>query len=148
MKALNDYLFVGGMPDAIKEWTAGINSDQSILKTLQNVRNTQNQLVTDYINDFGKFSEGEKMSALMVERIYRNIPVQLAQTQNEKPIPLEVKSGKNTKAKSLTALVTRFDLPKAYKLSANLLEVNAQRVVEQWPIYLARILYKTKVVNH
>jgi predicted AAA+ superfamily ATPase len=279
MKALNDYLFVGGMPDAIKEWTAGIKSNQSILTTLQNVRDTQNQLIKDYINDFSKFSEGEKMSALMVERIYKNIPVQLAQTQNEKPIPkfqfkqvnpnrnmsyadvsspisfleklnlvqriglidtadskfplasykqeslfkltltdigllnamadiqykqiinkdfafkgfiaevfvlneiisahirpsnaafyaykkgeseveflfqgangypipLEVKSGKNTKAKSLTALVKRFDLPKAYKLSAKLVEVNSERVVEQWPIYLARTLYNTKVINH
>ena len=57
------------------------------------------------------------------------------------PIPIEVKSGNNTKAKSLVALMKKSELKKGYKLTAKNVQVNSNRDIEQWPIYLAKSLY-------
>jgi hypothetical protein len=65
----------------------------------------------------------------------------IVQGQDGIPVLIEVKSGKNTKAKSLTSLMEKTKLPKGYKLTANLVKVNNDRKIEQWPIYLARYLY-------
>lgn len=65
----------------------------------------------------------------------------IVQGQNGVPVLIEVKSGKNTKAKSLTSLMEKTKLPKGYKLTANLVKVNNEREIEQWPVYLARSLY-------
>jgi predicted AAA+ superfamily ATPase len=276
MQAFQDYLYVGGMPEAVKAW---VNSELDIISKLDGVRRIQNTLIDDYIIDFGKFAKDDKVSPLIVERIFKNIPVQLAQTQNEKPmprfqfklaspnrntsyndvsspisflerlklvrrvnqinsasvkyplksyvkeplfklslndigllnaildiqyqqikdkhfafngflaevfvlneflsshiephstslyaykqgdaevefvvrgndgtpLPIEVKSGSNAKAKSLRALINKFNLPKGYKLTANLVDVNTERDVEQWPIYLAKYLYQSRSIGH
>ena len=57
------------------------------------------------------------------------------------PIPVEVKSGNNAKAKSLVALMKKSELKKGYKLTAKKVQVNSNRDIEQWPIYLAKSLY-------
>jgi hypothetical protein len=59
------------------------------------------------------------------------------------PVPVEVKSGNNSKAKSLLALMKKEELPKGYKLTGKLVKVNTDRDIEQWPIYLAQALYRS-----
>ncbi|MGB0936070.1 MAG: ATP-binding protein [Colwellia sp.] len=271
MSFFRDYLFVGGMPAAILAYN---QTDKDILTRIHNVREKQNNIIDDYRLDFGKFAHDDKISPIITEQVYNNIPVQLSKAHDEKalprfllkqslnrkkasysevsspikflerlklvrripqidtvnskfplkaqereslfklvltdiglinamldikleqirdknfafngflaevfvlnefmsihtspsssvifsykkgdsevefivqgklgqPIPIEVKSGKNSKAKSLTSLVKKANLTKAYKLTANLVDVNKDREVEQWPIYLAKTLYKS-----
>ncbi|WP_016954546.1 ATP-binding protein [Catenovulum agarivorans] len=269
MTAFREYLYVGGMPAAIQAWNA---PNTNIITRLNNVREKQNNIIDDYIMDFGKFAEDDKVSPMITERIYKSIPVQLSLTHEEKPmprfkfrdamnnrkttynevsspvsflerlklvrrihqidtvnqkfplkamvkeslfklcltdigllnamldiqftqirnkdfafngflaevfvlnemlsshtsphasniysykkgdleveyiiqgkdgtpIPIEVKSGNNTKAKSLVALMKKSELKKGYKLTAKNVQVNSNRDIEQWPIYLAKSLY-------
>lgn len=269
MTLFREYLYVGGMPAAIQAWNA---PDKDVITRLKDVRRKQNTIIEDYIMDFGKFAQDDKVSPMITERIYKSIPLQLSQTHKEKPLPrfkfkeamnrrgityndvsspisflerlklvrrihqidtvntqhplkamvneslfklcltdigllnamldiqfvqiknkdfafngfiaevfvlneflsshtsphssniysfkkgdleleyvvqgqdgvpvlIEVKSGKNTKAKSLASLMEKTKLPKGYKLTANLVKVNDDRKIEQWPVYLARYLY-------
>ena len=72
---LLDYYFVGGMPKAVHTW---INGDHSKINALANkVRRIQRDLINGYIRDFGKFASN-KAAAMHIERVFRNIPVQLA----------------------------------------------------------------------
>ena len=270
MKAFREYLYVGGMPAAIQAWNT---PDTDIISRLYDVREKQNSIIDDYLMDFGKFAQDDKVSPMITERIYKNIPVQLSLTHEEKPVPrfkfkeamnnrktayndvsspvsflerlklvrrihqidtvsqlyplkamvkeslfklcptdigllnamldiqftqiknkdfafngflaevfvlneflsthtsphsssvyaykkgsaeveyviqgkdgipvpVEVKSGNNSKAKSLVALMKKSALPKGYKLTGKLVKANANRDVEQWPIYLAQALYR------
>lgn len=269
MTLFREYLYVGGMPAAIQAWNA---PDNDVITRLKDVRRKQNTIIEDYIMDFAKFAQDDKVSPMITERIYKSIPLQLSQTHKEKPLPrfkfkeamnrrgityndvsspisflerlklvrrihqidtvntqhplkamvneslfklcltdigllnamldiqfvqiknkdfafngfiaevfvlneflsshtsphssniysfkkgdleleyivqgqdgvpvlIEVKSGKNTKAKSLASLMEKTKLPKGYKLTANLVKVNNDRKIEQWPVYLARYLY-------
>lgn len=269
MTLFREYLYVGGMPAAIQAWNA---PDKDVITRLKDVRRKQNTIIEDYIMDFAKFAQDDKVSPMITERIYKSIPLQLSQTHKEKPLPrfkfkeamnrrgityndvsspisflerlklvrrihqidtvntqhplkamvneslfklcltdigllnamldiqfvqiknkdfafngfiaevfvlneflsshtsphssniysfkkgdleleyivqgqdgvpvlIEVKSGKNTKAKSLASLMEKTKLPKGYKLTANLVKVNNDRKIEQWPVYLARYLY-------
>jgi hypothetical protein len=269
MILFREYLYVGGMPAAVQAWNS---HDKDVITRLKDVREKQNTIIEDYVMDFAKFAQDDKVSPMITERIFKSIPLQLSQTHQEKPMPrfkfkdamhrrgityndvsspisflerlklvrrihqidtvstqyplkamvneslfklsltdigllnamldiqfvqiknkdfafngflaevfvlneflsshtsphsssiysfkkgdleleyivqgqdgvpvlIEVKSGKNTKTKSLASLMEKTKLPKAYKLTANLVKVNTDRKIEQWPIYLARSLY-------
>ncbi|MFT4924282.1 MAG: putative AAA+ superfamily ATPase [Phenylobacterium sp.] len=72
---LLDYYFVGGMPKAVATWIKG---DQSKVNALAaKVRRIQQDLINGYIRDFGKFTNS-KSTAMHIERIFRNIPIQLS----------------------------------------------------------------------
>lgn len=76
---LLDYYFVGGMPKAVSTW---LNGDQSKINALvAKVRSVQNDLINGYVRDFGKFTSN-KTTAMHIERVFRNIPVQLTREIN------------------------------------------------------------------
>ena len=70
------YLFVGGMPAAVKKWCT---SPAPIIQKSRQVRKIQNDLITGYIRDFGKYDAKNKFLASQLEAVFRNIPKQLSQ---------------------------------------------------------------------
>lgn len=70
-----EYLFVGGMPAVVKRW---YSSKAAIVSKTQQVRKLQNDLITGYVRDFGKYNPRNKMLATQLESVFRNIPKQLS----------------------------------------------------------------------
>ncbi len=70
------YYFVGGMPEAVREWVS-YDRNTEILEAINGVRQIQGELISDYKNDFGKYSKGQKYNALQITRIFDSIPSQL-----------------------------------------------------------------------
>lgn len=74
-----EYNFVGGMPEAVKAW---IDGDRSKINSLiLTVRTIQKNLIKGYVRDFGKFATS-KNYALHIEKVFQNIPIQLAREIN------------------------------------------------------------------
>jgi len=69
------YLYVGGMPAAVNKWFASLSP--LIKKTLE-IRKLQNDLITGYIRDFGKYDINNKSLAANLEAVFRNVPKQLS----------------------------------------------------------------------
>ncbi len=57
-------------------------------------------------------------------------------------VPVEVKSGKSTRSKSLNAFVERYTPSFALKLTANNVDNNSERVVQQLALYRSRHAYR------
>jgi predicted AAA+ superfamily ATPase len=79
MDALTDYYFVGGMPESVWRWFKDPN--ENILKRVDAVRAVQNNLVSGYTKNFGKYSG--KVSATLIESVFKNIPNQLSQNLDD-----------------------------------------------------------------
>lgn len=73
---LVDYYFVGGMPEAGKNWFTGIET-VSIIERTQRVSNIHAALIAGYERDFGKYSD--KVSARHIHAVFNNVPKQLSQ---------------------------------------------------------------------
>jgi len=71
------YLYVGGMPAAVKKW---FNSKSPIVKKTLEVRKIQDDLITGYVRDFGKYDNKSKFLASYLEAVFRNIPRQLSKS--------------------------------------------------------------------
>lgn len=71
------YLVVGGLPEAVNTYNLR-NSDN--YAALQAVRKVQHDLENAYLADMAKHSG--KTNALHIERLWKNIPVQLARAQD------------------------------------------------------------------
>jgi predicted AAA+ superfamily ATPase len=116
----HDYLFIGGMPGAVKTW---YTSESPIIKKSQEVSYqkvkamafsykgyiaenfAQNELLANGIEDtFGWMGGRTAELEFIVENAHGDV------------IPIEIKSGKHTKAKSLDAYLKRYNPKKAYKL--------------------------------
>ena len=72
------YLVVGGMPEAVKTYAA--RRTGSLYDTFAGVRKTQRDLADAYLADIAKHSG--KVNALHIERLWRNVPAQLARMQD------------------------------------------------------------------
>ncbi len=70
---LLDYYFVGGMPEAVATW---FEPEASALARTEKVSAVHRNLVNGYRRDFGKYA-GQR-HAQHIERIFDNVPVQLA----------------------------------------------------------------------
>lgn len=79
LDALTDYYFVGGLPEAVSRWYR--DPDESILSRIKAVRSIQEDLISGYTRDFGKYSG--KVSAILIEAVFNNIPNQLSQSFDE-----------------------------------------------------------------
>lgn len=79
MELLTDYYFVGGMPEAVYHWLK--DPKENILNRVEAVRTVQNNLVSGYVRDFGKYSG--KVNAVLIESVFRNIPNQLSQNMDD-----------------------------------------------------------------
>lgn len=72
------YLVVGGMPEAVTVYAA--RRHDSLFDAFTATRQTQQDLLTTYVNDIAKHSG--KLNAMHVERLWRNVPAQLARVQD------------------------------------------------------------------
>lgn len=70
-----DYLIIGGLPEVVKLF---IKNKENRFNAFQLVRSLQEDLIEMYIADMAKHSG--KTNALHIERIWKNIPEQLAKT--------------------------------------------------------------------
>lgn len=71
------YLVVGGLPEAVSTFRE-LQGD--LFSALQRVRQVQRNLITAYMADMAKHSG--KQNSMHLERIWRNVPAQLARTQD------------------------------------------------------------------
>lgn len=71
-----DYLYVGGMPAVVSQWVKQ-HEGANIIDCVKQVEKVKQQLLYDYRNDFGKFSEKEPYTSLQIERVFEAIPRQI-----------------------------------------------------------------------
>jgi hypothetical protein len=76
---LKGYFVTGGMPEVIGQYE--VNKDQP-LEAFRAVRQLQRQLIFHYESDFSKYAGST--NARHIERVFRAIPLQLANTQDQK----------------------------------------------------------------
>ncbi|MDP2735484.1 MAG: DUF4143 domain-containing protein, partial [bacterium] len=71
------YLVVGGLPDAVNRYR---ERQENLYEAVQAIRKTQRDLLEAYLADMAKHSG--KSNALHIEKLWWNVPAQLARTQN------------------------------------------------------------------
>ena len=101
--SLRQYLYVGGMPEAVLDWT----TNEDVL----NVRKIQNRILVSYANDISKHAGSETER---VRLVWNSIPAQLAK-ENKKFIYGAVRKGGRAKDFE-TALQWLVDAGLAYKI--------------------------------
>ena len=70
---LLDYYFVGGMPEAVATW---FGPERSLVARAHEVTRVHRNLLDGYRRDFGKYAG--KLDAQHLERVFDNVPMQLA----------------------------------------------------------------------
>ena len=88
MRDLRVYMAVGGMPQAVEAYTAGMNFSQ--------IDQIKRQIIALYEEDFRKIDPSGRMSAM-----YHAIPAQLAKDQKKYRITTAIGKRNNTKAEEL-----------------------------------------------
>ncbi|HHC7268972.1 TPA: ATP-binding protein [Vibrio parahaemolyticus] len=76
---LNDYYYVGGMPEAVNTWFE--NSETSIIQRIEAVSEVHRRLIDGYMHDFGKHSGS--VDASLLESVFRSIPAQLSSVHDK-----------------------------------------------------------------
>ena len=76
---LTDYLFTGGMPEAVRTWYELANG--SMLERVEAVTRVQQNLIDGYLRDFGKYAG--RTDATVIEAVFRSISAQLSLVQDE-----------------------------------------------------------------
>lgn len=71
------YLVVGGLPEAVQIFS---ERKSNLYDAFKSIRELQKNLLAAYLADIAKHSG--RMNALNIERLWRNVPVQLAQSQD------------------------------------------------------------------
>jgi predicted AAA+ superfamily ATPase len=71
------YLVVGGLPEAVNHYR---ERQENLYEAVQMIRKTQRDLLDAYLADMAKHCG--KTNALHIEKLWRNVPAQLAQAQN------------------------------------------------------------------
>ncbi|MDF4346830.1 AAA family ATPase [Vibrio parahaemolyticus] len=79
LELLNDYYYVGGMPEAVKTWFE--NSETSILQRIEAVSEVHRRLIDGYIHAFGQ--DSASVDARLLESIFRSIPAQLSSVHDK-----------------------------------------------------------------
>lgn len=79
VEKLTDYLFTGGMPEAVATWYQF--KALSILDRVEKVTKIHADLIEGYRRDFGKYAG--KVDATLIESVFNNIPTQLSLVVDE-----------------------------------------------------------------
>lgn len=79
MDRLTDYLFTGGMPEAVVAWFDTQNA--SMRDRAKRVSQIHQDLLAGYRRDFGKYAG--KVSAMLIEAVFNAIPEQLARLHDQ-----------------------------------------------------------------
>ena len=74
MDRLTDYLFTGGMPEAVRTWYD--NKDTGLIERIAKVNKIHENLIEGYQRDFGKYAG--KVDAQLIEAVFSSIPSQLS----------------------------------------------------------------------
>lgn len=69
------YLIIGGMPEVIEQYR---RQQDNLLPAFRSARDLQRDLIDTYMADIAKHSG--KVNAMHIERLYRNVPAQLARS--------------------------------------------------------------------
>ena len=77
---LLDYYFVGGMPEAVETWFADGGKFTGINERCSRIQSIHRSLLSGYLRDFGKY--GGKVNAQHIERVFRNVPLQLSKNMD------------------------------------------------------------------
>lgn len=118
LELLNDYYFVGGMPEAVKTWFE--NTETSILQRIEAVSEVHRRLIDGYMRDFRQHSGS--VDARLLESVFRSIPVQLSSVHD--------KSVKRFKFKGVHEQKSRYT---EYESAINWLQKH-QLVLKNYPI--------------
>ncbi|MCZ4370610.1 ATP-binding protein [Vibrio diazotrophicus] len=76
---LNDYYYVGGMPEAVNTWFE--NSETSIFQRIEAVSEVHRRLIEDYMHGFRQHSGS--VNAMLLESVFRSIPAQLSSVHDK-----------------------------------------------------------------
>jgi predicted AAA+ superfamily ATPase len=79
LELLNDYYYVGGMPEAVNTWFE--NSETSILQRIEAVSEVHRRLIEGYMHDFRQHSGS--VDARLLESVFRSIPAQLSSVHDK-----------------------------------------------------------------
>lgn len=82
------YLIVGGLPEAVNIYR---ERQDNLYEAVQAIRKIQRDLLDAYLADIAKHCG--KINALHIERLWRNVPAQLAQTQNGSARKFKLREG-------------------------------------------------------
>ncbi len=95
----------------------------------------------------GFFAENfvaQEFKAAGVDKLYsweeNSSEIEFLRVMNGKIVPVEVKSGRRTKAKSLGQFISRYNPETAIKISGRNLEVHEDNIIKNFPLYMAGIL--------
>lgn len=101
----------------------------------------------DYGITKGFFAENfvaQEFKAAGVDKLYsweeNTSEIEFLRIMNGKIVPVEVKSGRRTKAKSLGQFINRYNPERAIKISGNNLDVHEESVIKNYPLYMAGML--------
>jgi hypothetical protein len=72
-----NYMIVGGLPEAVKSFR---DKQDNMFIAFNSVRKLQEELIEMYVADIAKHSG--KMNALHIERVWKNVPLQLAKSMD------------------------------------------------------------------
>lgn len=78
-RLLKNYFIIGGLPEAVNTFLACNQTENH--NTYKQVREKQENLITTYLADMAKHSG--KQNAMSIERLWKNIPEQLARENDE-----------------------------------------------------------------
>lgn len=78
LELLNDYYYVGGMPEAVNTWFE--NSATSILQRIKAISEVHRRLIDGYMHVFGQHSAS--VNARLLESVFRSIPAQLSSVRD------------------------------------------------------------------
>ena len=123
---LRYYLYVGGMPEAVKDFAEN--------RDWQNVRNIQNQILVSYRNDFSKHAPKEILPR--INMVWESMPAQLAK-ENKKFIYGVIKEGARAKDFELAIqwLTDAGLLHKVYNVSKYALPLVAYQELSAFKLY-------------
>jgi len=82
------YLVVGGLPEAVNNYR---EKQENLYEAVQRVRKIQRDLLDAYLADIAKHCG--KTNALHIERLWRNVPAQLAQAQDGSTAKFKLREG-------------------------------------------------------
>ncbi|MEJ3630060.1 ATP-binding protein [Vibrio vulnificus] len=118
LELLNDYYYVGGMPEVVNTWFK--NSETSILQRIEAVSEVHRRLIEDYMHGFRQHSGS--VNAMLLESVFRSIPAQLSSVHD--------KSVKRFKFKGVHERKSRYT---EYESAINWLQ-KRQLVLKNYPI--------------
>lgn len=109
-----DYWFVGGMPAAVNAWNA--YPKENPLPRIRAVERVQARLLSDYRNDFGKFSVGHQATPLGIQRVYDAVATRIAEVEDGNTPKFKFKGLIGTKNVSYEDVVDPIDFLQCLKL--------------------------------